>query len=250
MAGKKKAKLTFHFIPNTHWDREWLYDFQETRMFLVEFMDKLLEIFELFPDYKTYLLDSQTIPLEDYLEIRPENKERLIKVIRENRLFIGPWYTLPEEHLVNGESLVRNLLLGHQIAENFGGVMKVGYSPFSYGQASQMPQIYLGFDIDTILFYHGIQPEEAPAEFIFEGADGSRILASRMGSNARYNFFFSVYRPVVFNKKTLERDYNWSEKGLPFHLCNDQHYMEHHILLDPVKNLHKGNIAACMDDLR
>ena len=196
-----RKPLTYHFIPNTHWDREWLYDFQETRMFLVEFMDRLLEIFTKNPEYKTYLLDSQTVPIEDYLEIRPDEKEEIVERVRQQRLFIGPWYTLPEEHLVNGESLVRNLLIGSRLAESYGGSMKVGYSPFSYGQASQMPQIYQGFGIDTILFYHGIQPSESPAEFIFEGADGSRLFASRMGSNARYNFFFSVYRPAVYGRE-------------------------------------------------
>jgi len=112
-----KTNIQFHFIPNTHWDREWLYNFQETRMFLIEFMDKLLDIFQKHPEYKTYLMDSQTIPIEDYLEIRPDKEEEIQKRVQEKRLFIGPWYTLPEEHLVNGESLVRNLLIGHRTAE-------------------------------------------------------------------------------------------------------------------------------------
>jgi len=237
-----KKSYQFHVIPNTHWDREWLYNFQETRMFLIEFMDKLLDIFEKYPQYKTYLLDSQTIPIEDYLEIRPEKAEEIRKRVQEKRLFIGPWYTLPEEFLVNGESLVRNLLFGHKIAEKFGGVMKVGYSPFSYGQTSQMPQIYRGFGIDTILFYHGITSEESRSEFIFEGADGSRLFASRMGSNARYNFFFAIYRPLVFGKKLLERDYHWEEGGLPFHLCEKRNYQQHYYLLDPIKHFFKEQL--------
>lgn len=240
----------FHFIPNTHWDREWLYNFQETRMFLVEFMDKLLDIFKRVPEYKSYLLDSQTVPIEDYLAIRPEKEFELVQRVKEKRLFIGPWYTLPEEHLVNGESLVRNLLLGHQMAEKYGGVMKVGYSPFSYGQASQMPQIYHGFGIDTILFYHGIQPDESRSEFIFEGADGSQLFASRMGSAARYNFFFNVYRPLVYGKSTDQREYEWQENGLPFHLCGEEHYREHHILLDPLKEFHQENLAKLMQEFK
>ena len=32
-----------HVISNTHWDREWLCNFQETRMMLVEFFDRLLD---------------------------------------------------------------------------------------------------------------------------------------------------------------------------------------------------------------
>ena len=163
---------------------------------------------------------------------------------------VGPWYTLPEEHLVNGESLVRNLLIGHRLSEKYGGTMKVGYSPFSYGQASQMPQIYMGFNIDTILFYHGVQADEVPSEFIFEGADGSQLLGSRLGSNARYNFFFSVYRPVVFGKKTLERDYSWAEKGLPFHNANPSKRSQHYILLDPIKSIDKGDVKKYMEVLK
>ncbi|MFV2067723.1 MAG: alpha-mannosidase, partial [Pirellulales bacterium] len=252
MSATKKSEraCTFHVIPNTHWDREWLYDFQETRMLLVEFMDRLLDIFARHDAYKTYLLDSQTIPIEDYLAIRPERRDEIVRRVREGRLLIGPWYTLPEEHLVNGESLVRNLLLGGRLAESYGGTMKIGYSPFSYGQASQMPQIYRGFGIDTILFYHGIQPSEAPSEFIFEGPDGSQLFASRMGSNARYNFFFSVYRPAVFGKATLERDYRWSEQGLPFHLCSEDQFSRHHMLVDPVRTLHRDRLASLLDELK
>ena len=243
-------KYQFHFIPNTHWDREWLYNFQETRMFLIEFMDKLLDIFEKHPEYKTYLLDSQTIPIDDYLEIRPEKEDEIRDRVQQNRLYIGPWYTLPEEHLVNGESLVRNLLIGHRVAKKFGAVMKIGYSPFSYGQASQMPQIYNGFGINTILFYHGITPEESRSEFIFEGPDGSQLFASRMGSNARYNFFFSIYRPLIFGKELPKREYQWQEGGLPFHLCNENSYMEHHFLIDPVKQFFQENLTDLFDKFK
>ena len=250
MKRNSDESLKFHFIPNTHWDREWLYDFQETRMFLVEFMDKLLDIFKEYPEYKSYLLDAQIIPIEDYLAIRPEKKDEVISRIKEGRLQVGPWYTLPEEHLVNGESLIRNLLLGHRITKIYGEPMKVGYSPFSYGQASQMPQIYKGFEIDTILFYHGINSGEVPAEFILEGADGTQILGSRMGSNARYNFFFTVYRPSVYGKDILERDYSWDEKGLPFHLSTNGKHVGHHILLDPIKKLNSEMVKKSMENLK
>ncbi|HOH42274.1 MAG TPA: alpha-mannosidase, partial [Candidatus Hydrogenedentes bacterium] len=133
-------KYVIHVISNTHWDREWLNNFQETRMMLVEFFDLLLEVMEGDDSYTSYVLDSQTVPLEDYLEFRPENRERLAALIEAERLLVGPWYTCPEGFEVNGESLVRNLLMGHRVASGFGHVMKVGHTPFSYGQNSQMPQ--------------------------------------------------------------------------------------------------------------
>ena len=69
MSNNTDKEYQFHFIPNTHWDREWLYNFQETRMFLVEFMDKLLDIFERFPQYKTYLLESQILEERGQVEV-------------------------------------------------------------------------------------------------------------------------------------------------------------------------------------
>lgn len=56
---------------------------------------------------------------------------------------------------VSGESLIRNLLLGHRIAR-YAAVAKTGYSPFSWGQISQMPQLYRGFGIDVMMFYRGV----------------------------------------------------------------------------------------------
>jgi mannosylglycerate hydrolase len=239
-----------HVICNTHWDREWLYNFQDTRMFLVDFMDKLIEIFDEEPGYAHYLMDSQVIPIEDYLEVRPEMTEKVKKYVSEGRLNIGPWYTLPEEFNVSGESIVRNLLLGHKMSEEYGGVTKTGYSPFSYGQNSQMAQIYRGFDIDTILFYHGIHKDETKSEFILEAPDGSWVYGSRMGSFARYNFYFSVWRPAVYGKKINERGYTKDMGGLPFHLAGPNRYMGHHFLLDPKKELNDDNLREALAQMK
>ena len=197
---KKKAKC--HFISNTHWDREWKFSAQRTRHMLVSAIDMLLDIFEKEPDYKHFHLDSQTLPLQDYLEIRPEKKELLKKYISEGRLAVGPWFCLPDEFCVGGESLVRNLLLGHKIANEFGRVSKTGYSPFGWGQISQMPQLYHGFGIDFASFYRGLNTYMAPkSEFYWEGADGTVIHASRLGHRPRYNMWYIMQRPVFYGKR-------------------------------------------------
>ncbi len=239
-----------HVIANTHWDREWLYNFQETRLMLVELLDLLLDVLDAEPEYKSFLLDGQCIPLEDYLEIRPQHRARVERRVADGRLLAGPWYTLPECFSVNGESLVRNLTYGHRVAREFGGVMKVGHTAFSYGQNSQMPQIYMGFGIDVMLFYHGVSHDEVANEFIFEGADGTRILGSQMSSGARYNFYHNVYRPAVFGKAIGERMYEWREGGLPFHLCGEERAAGHHLLLDPVRGFDRERARECISALR
>ncbi|MBI4558074.1 MAG: hypothetical protein HY706_10880 [Candidatus Hydrogenedentes bacterium] len=236
-------KHEMHVISNTHWDREWLCNFQETRLMLMEFFDSLLNILDKRPEYRAFLLDSQTVPIEDYLEVRPENRERIIALVKTGRLFIGPWYTAPECFCIGGESLVRNLLYGHKVGREFGGVMKVGHTPFSYGQNSQMPQIYQGFGIDTMLFYHGVSHDDVANEFIFEGADGSRVLGSQMSSFARYNYYYHVYRYVKFGEAPDDRMYDWRNGGCPFHLCSEAHAPEHHLLLDPKCGFDRAIVA-------
>lgn len=244
------SKYTVHIISNTHWDREWLYNFQATRMMLVDFFDGLLDIMETHPEYSSYVLDSQSVPIEDYLEVRPENRERIKALVRSKRLLIGPWYTCPEGFEVTGESLVRNLLMGHRIAAAYGHIMKVGHTPFSYGQNSQMPQIYAGFGIDTILFYHGVSHDEVSNEWIFEGADGTRILGSQMSSGARYNYYHGVYRPAVIGKTAAQREYEWSEGGMPFHRASLQHSLSHHVLLCPKRKIDRERLQEAVRALR
>jgi alpha-mannosidase len=185
---------------------------------LVYMMDMLLDIFEKQPNYKSFHLDSQTIPLQDYLEIRPEREAQLKKYVREKRLYVGPWFCLPDEFCISGESLIRNLLLGHKIAQRFGHVSKTGYSPFSWGQISQMPQIYNGFGIKFTAFYRGVNTIVAPrSEYIWEGPDGSKLIASRLAVRPRYNVWYVVQRPLYWNQQNENnRVMSWKDGHGPF----------------------------------
>ena len=231
----KSTEIQAHFIPNAHLDREWTIDFHHTRYLTVLFLDKVIELMREIPGY-CYLLDSQSVPLEDYFEIRPENKMAVARLMRAGRLQVGPWYTALDMNCVSGESVVRNLLIGHLVAESYGPVMKVGYTPFGWGQISQLPQIYNGFGIDFCVFYRGITPEQAPkTEFLWEGSDGSVILASRLGEGARCNFTFPVWRESIFtgNPSKKNRELDWTNGEMPFKYCNEENRYEHGRVLNP-----------------
>ena len=192
----RNKKLNMHLVFNTHWDREWRWGFRETQMRLKFAMDLLLDTMEKDPRYKSFLTDSQASMMDDYLDICPEKKEQVEKFVKEGRLQIGPWYTLPAEFLVSGESLVRNLTVGHKIAKALGGVMKAGYNIFSWGQVSQLPQIYRGFGMDTVMFYRGIDKTKLDSlEFWWEAPNGERSLGVTFGAQHRLNFWVNVYKP-------------------------------------------------------
>ncbi|MBN1556865.1 MAG: hypothetical protein JW951_01820 [Lentisphaerae bacterium] len=217
-------RIQCHWISNTHWDREWRFSAQRTRYKLVQMLDTLLDIFEKHPDYRHFHLDSQTLPLQDYLEIRPERTDTIRTLVTDGRLAVGPWFCLPDEFCVGGEALIRNLLLGHRMARRFGAVSKTGYSPFSWGQISQMPQIYTGFGINMMSFYRGTNTLEAKgrSEYWWQGPDGTRILVSRLAPRPRYNVWYLIQRAAFWNLDTVaRRHYDWTQIGGPFRLMNE-----------------------------
>lgn len=66
------SKKTVHVVSYTHWDREFRWQFELTRMKLVDCIDRLLEIMTEKPEFKYFLMDGQASLLDDYLEIRPK----------------------------------------------------------------------------------------------------------------------------------------------------------------------------------
>lgn len=172
------GKMKIHLITHTHWDREWYRTFEEFRIFLIDLLDNLLDYLQNNPDYQSFLLDGQVVLLEDYLQIRPEQANRLKKYIRSGRIIIGPLYTQPDEYIPSAESLVRNFLIASLICEEYGKKMPIGYFPDSFGQASQLPQILNGFGIDKVVFWRGLCDKQlTKTEFIWESTDGSKVTA-------------------------------------------------------------------------
>ena len=238
----------FHVISNTHWDREWRYPFQRNRQMLVDMIDRVLDILQKEPKYKAFHLDSQSIVLKDYLEIRPHKKSLIQKFVKQKRLLIGPWYILPEEFQVGGENLIRNLLLGHKICKEIGRVSKIGYSPFSWGQISQLPQIYNEFKIELIMFYRGINSiDSKKAEFIWEGADGTKLISSRFSTMPRYNFYFYIYRKVMFDQDFGDVEQKWSNGDLLFHPADKELYEEDYSIAKNKNEYHSKNIKCSVE---
>lgn len=224
-----------YIVPHTHWDREWRYPIWKSRMMLVEFMDQLLKILDENGDYKQFLMDGQAVIIEDYLAMMPENKEKLYSYIKEGRIAVGPWYTLPDLYPVDGECLVRNLLKGKRVADEMGGCLKIGYTSFGWGQTAQFPQIYAGFGIDFIVTAKLITKKRSPKdEFIWEAPDGTKVLTTRLGNGGRHNFFVNSYIPAKYgvNINNSSFKYQWGKTGISYHKANEEAAFEDYFKLD------------------
>ncbi len=174
----------FHFlvVPHTHWDREWYLPFEQFRLRLGSVVDGVLDTLEQDPSFTSFTLDGQGIVLEDYVEVRPENEDRLRGLLAAGRLEVGPSYVLPDEILVGGESLVRNLLLGRAVCRRFGAEPSgAGYLPDSFGHPAQLPQILAGFGIRTFLFSRGMGDEIDEVGVLFRWRAGpAEVVACQM----------------------------------------------------------------------
>ncbi|NIA14696.1 MAG: hypothetical protein GWP08_11500 [Nitrospiraceae bacterium] len=180
------------YCVGTHWDREWYEPFQEFRMWLVELIDDLIDLLEREPKYLCFHLDGQAVMLQDYLEIRPEKRERLIALLQQRRLIAGPWYDLPDEWLVSGESFIRNLMMGMRACRDMGfEPMMFGYTPDQFGHIAALPMIMNGFGMKAGICWRGTQDENYPAHFNWVAPDGSRMPTHKLmdaGSYAPFNF--------------------------------------------------------------
>lgn len=248
----KKYKM--HVISGTHWDREWRHTAEQSKLRLVDLMDNILNVLETKPAYKCFCVDGGMIVIEDYLSIRPENKDRIKKLIEAKKMFVVNWYTLPETNTVAGESLIRNLILGHQMAAEFGGGMKSGYTATSYGQNSQMPQLYQGFGIDTAIFYRGTNKHVLTPLFKWEGDDGSELYTLRTFDEVtRTNWFFYVHNTVVLGKPPKDLSYTYARENDPVHMADMSSYEKAFVLLeeDPDyihdEGVMKGALNAIVD---
>src|SRR5664280_1311964 len=164
-------------VPHTHWDREWYDPFQTFRLKLVRLVDDLLDQMERDSSYRHFMLDGQLAVIDDYLEIRPENEERLRVLASAGRLSVGPWYILMDEFLVSGETIVRNLQAGIQRGTAFGGVMEVGYLPDMFGHIAQMPQILSEAGFEHTVVWRGVPSSVDRTAFRWESPDGSAVRA-------------------------------------------------------------------------
>jgi len=171
------ARRRVHIVPHTHWDREWYSPYQTFRLRLVDLLDSLLPQLESDPSYTHFLLDGQMAVVEDYLEVRPDAEPRLRALAGSGRVAMGPWYALPDEFLVSGETLVRNLQRGLRVASRFGGAMEVGYLPDMFGHVAQMPQLLRLFGFEHAVVWRGVPAAIDRSGFWWSSPDGSTVRA-------------------------------------------------------------------------
>jgi hypothetical protein len=182
-------------VPHTHWDREWHVPFQAGRVRLVRLLDSVLNDLET-GRLACFWLDGQTAAIDDYLEVRPDARDRVKAVVASGQLGIGPWAVPMDEFVVSPETLVRNLEAGLRRRAELGAPgPAVGYVPDIFGHIGQLPQLLRLAGIDHAVVWRGV-PAAIGAQttaFRWEAPDGSTV---------RTEYLFGSYA----NARTLPAD--------------------------------------------
>ena len=207
-----KKKIGF-VISAGHLDIEWYQPLRSYRFWTIQSLEDL-KVAAARDDFGCYVLDGQVFPLEEYLEVVPEDTECMKQLIADKKLAVGPFYTQFDEWLPSAENMIRNCLYGRLFADSYGGYMRAGYLPDNFGHPLQLPQILNGFGIDSLMFMRGMPelPDGYPDEFLYQGIDGSKVLVSHFRET--YTGAFDI-----FNKKIdpmQKRDVPYYEGYLSF----------------------------------
>jgi hypothetical protein len=172
-----RPTFTFHLIPHTHWDREWYLTRAGFQARLVPVLDEIVEQLEHEGDAR-FVLDGQTILLEDYLAARPGKEARLDALVKRGALEVGPWYVLSDLLIPSAASLRRNLVEGRRDAEAFGGRMDVLYSPDAFGHPAALPALAAEFGIRRAVIRRGLGKPQGKDRDLYrwEAPTGESIL--------------------------------------------------------------------------
>jgi len=102
----------------------------------------ILDLMRKYQDSKFTMSSARTYEWmqEKYPDLFSEIEQR----VKEGRWeIIGGMWVEPDLNMPDGESLVRQILVGERsLQKNFGGDVKIGWNPDSFGYNWQLPQIY------------------------------------------------------------------------------------------------------------
>jgi alpha-mannosidase len=207
-------QFTVRAVGNSHIDMAWLWPWTETVEVVRNTFQSVLDLMREYPDFKFTMSSARTY--EWMQEKYPDMFEQIKQRVKEGRWeVIGGMWVEPDLNMPDGESLVRQILVGKRyFQKNFGADIKIGWNPDSFGYNWQLPQIYKRSGIDyfvTSKLLWATDYTKFPYRlFWWEAPDGSRLLTYFPHEYA--NDFnpeqmtkdLSLYAPLIYGTKLAD----------------------------------------------
>lgn len=196
VALKDNRKRRLLVVHHTHWDREWYHPYGSFQYRLLRATLHVLRQLD-GGEITRFLFDGQTVVLDDLAPIlAAQDYLRLRRAIAQGQIEVGPWYILPDEFLVSGEALIRNLQIGITAAYEAGSQPTCLYLPDLFGHLSQVPQLAMQLNLPWAVIFRG-----GPADrtnVVWYGVDGSQVKTHVLPRFAGY------YNPIFNSPSYLE----------------------------------------------
>lgn len=166
-----------YLVNHTHWDREWYFTTQDAQVLSDQLFTDVLDELEAHPE-ANFTLDGQMSIVDEYLELHPENRDRIKNLTERGQLFLGPWYTQTDALVPNAESIIHNLIIGILDARmNFGRAMMLGYLPDTFGFNANLPMLLGQVGIKDFLCWRGTNfKRQVPSPYFKWKSLGNRVV--------------------------------------------------------------------------
>jgi len=164
---------------NSHIDAAWLWPWTETVDVVRRTFGTALQLMDEYPQY-TYT-QSAAAYSEWMSEKYPSVHEQILNRVKQGRWeMVGGMWVEPDLNMPDGESLVRQLLIGKRFfKDKFGTDVRIGWNPDSFGYNWQLPQIYKKSGVDYFVTQKLTWNDgnQLPMKlFWWQSPDGSRVL--------------------------------------------------------------------------
>ncbi len=170
-------KDRLYVIPHTHYDAAV---FKTRAEYLDMGLPHILYALQCLQDDPRYrfVLD-QVCYIKPFLERYPEHEASFREMIALGRLqIVCGMDSMADVNIPSGESFVRQVLYGKGYCQDKLGLeVTTGWALDTFGHHPQMPQLLRQAGFDCYYFFRGVPSVHTPSEFLWEGIDGSRILA-------------------------------------------------------------------------
>jgi len=173
-------QFTIRLVGNSHIDMAWLWPWTETVEVVRNTFQSVLDLMREYPDFKFTMSSARAY--EWMQEKYPDLFAQIQQRVKEGRWeVIGGMWVEPDLNMPDGESLVRQILVGKRyFQKNFGVDVKIGWNPDSFGYNWQLPQIYKKSGMDYFVTQKLLWAHEFTTFpyklFWWQAPDGSRLL--------------------------------------------------------------------------
>lgn len=144
-----------HIVNHTHWDREWYFTSADSLVLSEQLFTEVIEELLAHPE-ATFVLDGQISILDDYMTLHPDKLEAIRQLVADKQLFIGPWYTQTDAFFTQGESILRNAMIGIFDSKKYGDYLPIGYLPDTFGFNAPIPTLLNQVGFKSLIFWRGI----------------------------------------------------------------------------------------------